>query len=1103
VDPPGDEPMISRVVAWSARHHWLVAALALSLAVAGELARRALPRDVLPDLSEPRISLVADWYGHPAAEVAARVTQPLTAALEGLGGSSAVRGSSMSDLAYVDVVLSSGADLLSARRAILDRVTKVRPRLPSAARVQVGPLATSTGWVFQYVLVDPTHAQNPVSLRRLQDELVRPALASVAGVAEVASVGGELEQVWVDVRADQLRGHALAFSDLAAAVRAAFTGQALPGLAPLQALALPNPGDEGRPLRLGEVARVRFERAMPDGLADFQGVQSAVGGIVVAERRTHLPTVLAAVQRTVEQLRPRLPSGVKLVTVYDRADVISRIQHTLNVALAEEIVVVALVILLFLLHPASAGVPLVTLPIVVLLTYLAMWALGIPATLMSLGGIGIALGLAVDADVVALEACHRRLEVLEISAAAEERRRALLAAAGSFGPAVVTALLIAALSFLPVLAFTGETGRLLRPLALSKTIVIGAAALVALTLAPALRDRLLRGQVRPEFANPLTRTLVQLYRPFVQFALNRPALTLLLASLALASAVPIALRLGAEFLPRVDEGDLLFMPTTLPGAPSHELEAQLRLQDRALSQVPEVASVFGKVGRADTATDPAPLSMAETVLRLRPREQWPAAPRQRWYSGWAPGPLRQVLGLLWPEERPSTTAELIERLDRAARLPGWSNAWTAPARARMDMLTTGIRTPVGIRIVAADLGRLEQLGAALRTMAAGVSGTRSAVFESLGGETWLRFLPDPGALDTFGADPAVVRATAELLVTGDQVGEVEVNGRRVPVHLTLDRNARGPADQLREATVRAGRGTGQPVPLALLGRPTYATTPALVRSEGGELVAYVHLDVEEGTELLGYVGRLERALARARASGEVTLQPGERIDWIGQYQLLTEGSHRLRWIVPLVLLSMLGLLFLQFRNLTESLLVLASVPFALVGSFWTLFWLGYPLSAPVWVGLLSVAGLAMQTGVVMVVYIDDAFYRRLGQGRLRTRADVIEAHAEGTIRRLRPKLMTVGTMAAGLLPLLWAEGAGSEILRRVAAPMIGGLATSAFLTLEVLPVLYTLWRVHQLRQAERLGAAPSAVFGRAPAWAYSRTWAATEGTPLVSTRKSM
>jgi copper/silver efflux system protein len=566
--------------------------------------------------------------------------------------------------------------------------------------------------------------------------------------------------------------------------------------------------------------------------------------------------------------------------------------------------------------------------------------------------------------------------------------------------------------------------------------------------------------------------------------LTQPVLTLLIAALALVSCVPIAWRLGGEFLPRIDEGDLLFMPTTLPGAPPEELATQLQLQDRALRGSDEVATVFGKIGRADTATDPAPLSMAETIIRLRPRSEWPRLARKRWYSGWAPPLLRSGLGVLWPEEAPAATAELIERLDRSASLPGWASAWTAPARARMDMMATGIRTPVGIRIAGKDLDRLARLGAAVQRVAQRIPGTRSAVFEAMGGETWLQFVVEAGALAEHQIDPALVKTTVDLLRGGGQIGELEKDGRKLRVRVTEDLNVRGAADQIREITVRASAaGLGQAVPLALLGRPIYVSKPAMVRSEGNELVESVLVDLDPGTDLAGFVERGKQELQRALAAGELSLLPNERIDWAGQYPLLVAGARRLRWIVPIVALSMLGLLYLQFRSLTEALIILVSVPFALVGSFWTLYWLGYPLSAPVWVGLLSVAGLAMQTGVVMVVYIDEAFYRRLAEGNLRSREDIVAAHAEGTVRRLRPKIMTITTMAAGLLPLLWAQGAGSEIMKRVAAPMIGGLASSAFLTLEVLPVLYTIWRGRQLRRAERLGVPVERVVGTLPAWA--------------------
>lgn len=1088
--------MIARLVGWCTRHHWIVIAAAVVVATTGEVARRTLSRDALPDLSDPQIVLVADWMGHPASAVATEVTRLLTDTLAGVPGSTAVRGTSMSGMAYVDVVFESTSDLVRGREAILDRVGEVRSKLPAHVRVRVGPEASSTGWVFQYALVDQRHHELPMAsvstLRRLQDGLLRPALESLPGVAEVASVGGDVEQVLVEVKPDQLRARGLAFTDVLLALAPAARGrvdlkQTAHGAADLEWIAAvplgPAPAEGRSRVRMGDVARLTVTHDMPTGFADFGGVLPAIGGIVVARRGADPASLIDGVKRALDELRPRLPPSVRLVTVYDRSDLVTRVGRVLLRALAEEIAVVVLVILVFLLHARSALVPLTTLPLVLLLTFAGMWILGVPATVMSLGGIGIALGLAVDADVVALEACHRRLEKLGRGTSAEARRAAIITAAGSMAPAILTALVITALSFLPVFAFTGETGRLLRPLAITKTLVIVAAALVALTVAPALRERLLRGRLVPEFDNPMTRALVRIYRPFVHFALRRPAFTLATAALAAVSCVPIVTRLGGEFLPRLDEGDLLFMPTTLPGVPGVQAAEQLVRQDRAIGAFPEVSTVFGKVGRADTATDPAPYSMAETTVRLLPRSEWPNQQQERWYSRWASPPMKRWLGFVWPERAPATRAELVEKLDRATRLPGWINAWTAPARARVDMMATGVRTPVGIRLVAAAPSRLDGLGASLRRVVARVPGTRSAVFESLGGEPWLRFDADPAALARHGVEPSLVRSTADLLLGGGQVGEIESEGRPYRVRIAPDVGAaRGPVDQLRAVTVRSFR-SGQPVPLALLGRPSFVTEPAMVRTEGKDLVAYVYVDLAEGTDVAGYVERAQQELDRALATTELRLGPGERLEWTGQYELLVAGERRLAWIVPLVAISMLGLLFLQFKSVSEALIVLVSVPFALVGSFWTLFLLGYPLSAPVWVGLLSAVGLAMQTGVVMVVYIDEAFHRRVREGTLRSRDDIVAAHAEGTVQRLRPKIMTITTMAAGLLPLVWAEGAGAEVMRRVAAPMIGGLLTSAFLTLEVLPVLYTIWRYRQLRRAQRAGTPIEVVVGAVPAWA--------------------
>ena len=1098
--------MIARVVSWTGHHPRLVLAVALLATAGGEAARRSLARDAIPELADPQIVLVAEWMGHSAPEVAEAIAAPLTRALEGTPGSTAIRGQSMSGMAYLDVVFGAGADIAAGRAAIVARVAAARRSLPDTVRILVGPEASSTGWVYQYALVAPSLARtmgarvdpfSPLSLLRLrqfQDGVLRPALARVPDVAEVASLGGEVEELLIEARPDELRAAGVAFSDVVARARAVLRespgGTAEETAHRLGAAPLGPAGTDGtRPGRIADVARVRIAAGMAAGMADYGGAVPAVGGVVIARRGADVTKLIAEVKRVLERERARLPPGSELVPVYDRSDLAGRVGRGLTRALAEEIAVLMLVVLVFLVHVRSALVPLATLPLVLLLTFAAMRLCGVPATMMSLGGIAIALGLAVDADVVALEACHRRLETLERSAAATERRRVIAAAAGAFAPAIVTSLVIAALTFVPVFAFGGETGRLLRPLAFAKTLVIASAALVALTVAPALRDRLLTGTIVPEFANPLTRGLVRAYRPFVHFALARPAFTLVTAALAVISCVPIVSRIGAEFLPRIDEGDLFFMPTTTPGVPPEQAAMQLARQDWGIRGFVEVATVFGKVGRAETATDPAPFSMAETTIHLKPRDEWPKVARRRWYSSWAPGPLKGALRLLWPDEAPATKAELVEALDRASRLRGWNNAWTAPARARMDMTSTGVRTPVGIRIIASDTSHLDTLATAVRGVALRLPGTKSATYESLGGETRLAFSADPEALARHHADAAEVAATAEVITTGGQIAQLPPRASggppiavRVLASPTPSRNedVRRPEELLRQTTVRAG---AQPVPLALLGRPTHVNVPASLRVERGEPTATVHIDLDDGVDVLGYVGRARGEIARAVAAGEIPLASGERTEWTGQYELLAAGQRRLKMIAPIVLLSMLLLLFLQFRSLTEAAIVLVSVPFALVGSFWSLFLLDYRLSAPVWVGLLSVVGLAMQTGVVMVVYIDEAFHRRLRQGRVRDRDDIVAAHAEGTVQRLRPKIMTISAMAAGLLPLLWSDGAGAEIMRRVAAPMIGGLVTSAFLTLEVIPVLYTIWRHRQLLRAQRTGTPLAALVGRPPSWA--------------------
>jgi Cu(I)/Ag(I) efflux system membrane protein CusA/SilA len=1074
--------MSAALVAWSARHPWIVIGVTVLLAIAGAVGGKALSRDVVPDLSDPQIAVVATWMGRPATEVEARATRVLTLALEGVPGSTRARAISMPGMAYVDVVFASSSSLAEGRRAVVERVESVRDGLPPGVRVEIGPATTSTSWVFQYALFDRSRRVSPLSLRRLQDDVLRKALAALPGVAEVASLGGAAQQVRVEAKTSEVEARGLAFSDVVAAVRGTLASSVPASFDSLRATPVPRSGASS--VRLEDVANVFIDDAMPSGVADLDGISDAVGGIVLARSDADLVSLVDAVKRTLDAERARLPPAVELMTVYDRTELAGRAHRTLLRALGEEVAAAVVVILVFLLHGRSALVPMATLPVVLLLTFGGMRLFGVPATIMSLGGIGIALGLAVDADVVALEACHRRMETILGTSAGERRRKELILAAGALAPAITTSLVVTAVAFLPVFAFTGETGRLLRPLAVTKTLMIASAAIVSLTFAPALRDRLLGGRVRPELDNPLTRWLVRVYRPIVHFALARPALTIGTAVLAVASCLPIALQLGGEFLPQVDEGDLLFMPTTLPGVRGDRAAYQMREQDRTIASFPEVRTVFGKVGRADTATDPAPFAMAETIVRLRPRSEWPIVARTRWYSGWVPPVLARILGCVWPERTVETTTELVDALDRATRRPGWTSAWTAPARARMQMMSTGIRTPVGIGVVASSDARLQELGSALQALAMRVPGARSAAFESTGGEARLRFAPDPAALALHRADAGLVRSTADLVVSGGLLGELLDHGRRLQVFATPGApNLRGPADELRNVTVRSGDAAAQPVQLALLGRPVYESAPSLVRTENGERIAYVYVDLQPGADPVAYVESAQRELDRAIAAKQIEPRLGERIEWAGQYRLFADGARRLRWIVAMVVVAILGLLTLQFRSLTEALIVATAVPFALVGSVWTLFLLGYPLSAPVWVGLLAVVGLATQTGVVMVVYIDESFYARVREGRIRCREDIVLAHAEGTVKRLRPKIMTITTMAAALLPLLWSDGAGAEIMKRVAAPMVGGIATSGFLTLEVLPVVYTIWRSRQLSRAQAARKSIEQVAGAVPSWA--------------------
>jgi copper/silver efflux system protein len=808
--------------------------------------------------------------------------------------------------------------------------------------------------------------------------------------------------------------------------------------------------------------------------------------------------------------------------VYDRSDLIHRAIHTLRHTLLEEAIVVSLIIFVFLLHLRSTLVPVLSLPVAVGLAFVPMYFLRLNSNIMSLGGIAIAIGAMVDAAIVLVENAHKHLESAPPGA---NRQKVLIEAAKEVGPPIFFSLLIITAAFLPIFALNGQAGRLFKPLAYTKTFAMAFAALVSITLAPALMSLFIRGRIRHEKDHPVSRAMIAVYRPFAWVALKNPRTTIAIGLAAVLSAVPMALRLGHEFMPPLNEGDLLYMPTTFPNISIEEAKRYLQVQDRLIRGFPEVERVFGKAGRSETPTDPAPLSMVETVVKLKAPEQWRTLPLHRWYSGWAPEWTKPALRGLWPDRRRIGRDELVEELNRTMQMPGWTNAWTMPIKTRIDMLSTGIRTPIGIKIFGADLAVIERIGMDLERTVSRVPNTRSVYSDRSTGGFYLDIVPDREALARYGLTVGEVQDVIEAAVGGQPI-EVTVEGRnRFTINVRYPRELRQDIERLRHVLVplrmagaagaapamgaapprapappamgggaggeagamggmasgatgnalpaagaapatgleRWGDAGGQHVPLGQVADIRIVLGPPMIRDEAGMLVGYVYVDMDASRrDIGGYVDDAKRAVAR-----EMKLPPGYSLKWTGQYELLQQMQARMKFLVPLTLVIVLLLLYMNFGNLTESLIVLCSVPFALVGSVWLLALLHYNLSTAVWVGIIALVGLAAQTGVVMVVYCDSAYHKRKREGRIRDLDDIVEATLEGSVQRVRPKLMTVATMMIGLVPLLWSQGSGADVMKRVAAPMVGGLFTSAFLTLEIIPVVYTYWRYAQLRREQK------------------------------------
>ncbi len=1037
--------MVHRLIRWSLGNPWLVLLLTLGVVIGGVLALLRTPLDAIPDLSDVQVIVYTEYPGQAPQVVEDQVTYPLTSALLSVPKAKVVRGFSFFGASFVYVIFEDHTDLYWARSRVLEYLSGLSGKLPTGVSPTLGPDATGVGWVYQYALVATGQGgigQSLESLRALQDWTIRYPLAATDGVAEVASVGGFVKQYQVVLDPRKLQSYGLSPLAVVEVIRNSnqdvggrvielaetefmVRGQGyLRDMQDLRELVIQEVN--GTPIRVADVARVELAADERRGLTELNGQGEVAAGIVVARSGENTLDVIDRVKQKLAQLQPSLPAGVEVVTTYDRSELIHRAIATLKKTLLEESGIVALVCVLFLLHVRSALVAILVLPVGVLAAFIAMHLLGISANIMSLGGIAIAVGAMIDASIVMVENAHKHLER---APPGTPRRDIMLAACLEVGPALFFSLLIITLSFLPVFTLEDQEGRMFTPLAFTKTFAMAAAALLSVTLVPVLMLLFIRGKLVAEQSNPLNRLMIALYRPCISLVLRAKIGTLLLVLLILAATFYPLKRIGSEFMPTLHEGSLLFMPAALPGMSITKATELLQLQDRIIKSFPEVESVFGKAGRANTATDPAPLEMFETVVNLKPESEWRAG---------------------------MTLETLIDELDQAVKMPGIANSWTMPIRARIDMLSTGIRTPVGIKVFGPDLAGIETLARQIETVVQTVSGTRSAYAERITGGYYLTLTPDRAALARYGLSMATVQQVIASTLGGERITTTVEGRERYGVVVRYPRELRDTPQAIARETLVPTANNGL-IPLGSLVSLRLEQGPPSIRTENAQLSAYLYVDVSD-TDIGGWVARAQEQVAQALTSGQIVLKPGYHLAWSGQFESMERAKVRLMWVVPLTLLLILVLLYLNFRNLTDSLIVLLSVPFALVGGIWLLWWLGYAWSVAVAVGFIALAGVAAETGVVMLVYLEHSWAqmqeRCLREQKALTRHHLYQAIMQGAAERVRPKMMTVVTIIAGLLPIMWGTGTGSEVMRRIAAPMVGGMISSTVLTLLVIPVIY-------------------------------------------------
>ncbi|MEW5908637.1 MAG: efflux RND transporter permease subunit [Thermodesulfobacteriota bacterium] len=1079
--------MIRKIIEFSSNNRILVIMAAIVLAGIAGYTLTKIRLDALPDLSDTQVIIYSRWDRSPDI-IEDQVTYPIITALLGAPKVKAIRGFSDFGFSYIYVIFHDGTDIYWARSRVLEYLSKIQSRLPQGVQTELGPDATGVGWVFQYALMDRSGNHSLDELRSYQDWTLRYAVQSVQGVAEVASIGGFVKQYQITIDPNRLTAYGLSLDEVIASIRGSNNevgGRLLEwsgieymvrghgyarSLRDFEKIVL-KAGPQGVPVLLSDIGRVDLGPEMRRGISDLDGRGDTVGGIVVMRHGENALNVINRVKERLKEIEPSLPEGVDVIITYDRSDLIHRALDTLKDKLTEEMIIVSLVILVFLWHIPSSIIPIITIPLSVLLSFIPMYLLGINVNIMSLAGIAISIGVLVDGAIVEVENAYNKIYHWQVDGRKGDFHHVRLEALKEVGPSVFFSLLVIAVSFLPVFALVEQEGRLFKPLAYTKTLAMAIAALLAITLDPALRmlfsridpftfrpkwiswgaNRLLVGTYYSEERHPISRIIFKLYEPVCRFVLRHPKSIVSLSLVLVAVSIPVYFKLGSEFMPPLKEGSILYMPTTLPGISVSAAQELLTTQDRVLKSFPEVERVFGKAGRAETSTDPAPFSMMETTVILKPEDRW--RPRERWYSSWAPGPVKAVLRPLWPDT--ISWEELINEMDHAMQIPGVTNAWTMPIKARIDMLSTGVRTPVGIKIFGSDLSQIERIGTDLEGIIRKIPGTRSVYAERVAGGYFVDFKPRREELARYGLTIENLQSVIMSAIGGENITTTIEGRERYPVNIRYPRELRDDLDRLKRVLVATS--TGASIPLAHVAEIEVISGPSMIRDENGFISGYVYVDIA-GRDIGGYVNEAKKAVAAS-----LSLPTGYVLQWSGQYENMLRVRELLKIIVPITLILIFVLLYINTKSTFKALVVMLAVPFSAIGALWLFYFLDYNISIAAWVGMIALLGLDAETGVFMLLFLDLAYDDAKREGKLKRETDLDEAIVHGAVKRVRPKMMTVCSAFMGLLPIMYSVATGTDVMKRIAAPMIGGLITSFLLELIVYPAIYKLWKRKTVR----------------------------------------